>query len=127
MDMGKCRKDQREERSNARSKTIANKARRALAVLVCDARRAARARAQRQRHARPSARSPFRSAIESTLRGPSFPRAASGHALCFVGNRTAGGVHMAGRERSLYMLPFDHRGSFETGLFGWKGALSAEQ
>ncbi len=28
---------------------------------------------------------------------------------------------------SLYMLPFDHRGSFETGLFGWSGALSTEQ
>jgi len=27
----------------------------------------------------------------------------------------------------LYLLPFDHRGSFETGLFGWKGALTAEQ
>ena len=26
-----------------------------------------------------------------------------------------------------YILPFDHRGSFETGLFGWKGALTAEQ
>src|ERR1700752_1602351 len=28
---------------------------------------------------------------------------------------------------SLYILPFDHRGSFETGMFGWKGALSIEQ
>jgi 5-dehydro-2-deoxygluconokinase len=27
----------------------------------------------------------------------------------------------------LYILPFDHRGSFETGMFGWKGALSADQ
>jgi 5-dehydro-2-deoxygluconokinase len=32
-----------------------------------------------------------------------------------------------GFERPLYILPFDHRGSFETGMFGWKGALTAEQ
>jgi 5-dehydro-2-deoxygluconokinase len=29
--------------------------------------------------------------------------------------------------RRLYMLPFDHRDSFATKLFGWRGALSAEQ
>jgi 5-dehydro-2-deoxygluconokinase len=28
---------------------------------------------------------------------------------------------------SMYMLPFDHRDSFEHGLFGWSGALTAEQ
>jgi len=27
----------------------------------------------------------------------------------------------------LYILPFDHRGSFETGMFGWHGALDAAQ
>jgi 5-dehydro-2-deoxygluconokinase len=27
----------------------------------------------------------------------------------------------------LYILPFDHRGSFQTKMFGWKGTLSAEQ
>ena len=32
-----------------------------------------------------------------------------------------------GFDRPLYMLPFDHRGSFETGMFGWKGALTPEQ
>lgn len=32
-----------------------------------------------------------------------------------------------GYQKPLYILPFDHRGSFETGMFGWKGALSAEQ
>jgi len=32
-----------------------------------------------------------------------------------------------GFDRPLYVLPFDHRGSFETGMFGWKGALTAEQ
>ena len=32
-----------------------------------------------------------------------------------------------GYEKPLYVLPFDHRGSFETGMFGWKGELSAEQ
>jgi len=32
-----------------------------------------------------------------------------------------------GYQKPLYILPFDHRGSFETGMFGWKGALTAEQ
>jgi len=32
-----------------------------------------------------------------------------------------------GFDRDLYILPFDHRGSFQTKLFGWKGALSPEQ
>lgn len=32
-----------------------------------------------------------------------------------------------GFDQPLYVLPFDHRGSFETGMFGWKGALTAEQ
>src|SRR6516165_6377820 len=32
-----------------------------------------------------------------------------------------------GYDNTLYVLPFDHRGSFETGMFGWKGALTAEQ
>jgi 5-dehydro-2-deoxygluconokinase len=32
-----------------------------------------------------------------------------------------------GYNRPLYILPFDHRGSFQTKMFGWKGALSPEQ
>jgi myo-inositol catabolism protein IolC len=32
-----------------------------------------------------------------------------------------------GFDRPLYVLPFDHRGSFETGMFGWTGALTSEQ
>jgi len=32
-----------------------------------------------------------------------------------------------GYDRPLYILPFDHRGSFKTGMFGWKGALTPEQ
>lgn len=32
-----------------------------------------------------------------------------------------------GYDNPLYILPFDHRGSFQTGLFGWTGALSADQ
>jgi 5-dehydro-2-deoxygluconokinase len=32
-----------------------------------------------------------------------------------------------GYDKPLYILPFDHRGSFQTGLFGWKGELTAEQ
>src|SRR5271157_378623 len=34
---------------------------------------------------------------------------------------------MRGYDRSLYVLPFDHRESFETGMFGWNGALTHEQ
>jgi 5-dehydro-2-deoxygluconokinase len=33
----------------------------------------------------------------------------------------------AGYDRPLYVLPFDHRGSFQTKMFGWKGTLSAQQ
>ena len=32
-----------------------------------------------------------------------------------------------GYDKPLYILPFDHRGSFQTKMFGWKGALTAEQ
>jgi myo-inositol catabolism protein IolC len=32
-----------------------------------------------------------------------------------------------GFDRDLYVLPFDHRGSFETKMFGWKDPLTAEQ
>jgi 5-dehydro-2-deoxygluconokinase len=32
-----------------------------------------------------------------------------------------------GYDRPLYFLPFDHRGSFKTGMFSWKGALTPEQ
>jgi 5-dehydro-2-deoxygluconokinase len=32
-----------------------------------------------------------------------------------------------GYDRLLYVLPFDHRGSFQEGLFGWKGDLRPEQ
>ena len=32
-----------------------------------------------------------------------------------------------GFDRPLYILPFDHRGSCQSGLFGWKGTLTAEQ
>ncbi len=32
-----------------------------------------------------------------------------------------------GYDRPLYILPFDHRGSFTSKLFGWKGALDAGQ
>jgi hypothetical protein len=32
-----------------------------------------------------------------------------------------------GFDRPLYILAFDHRGSFETGMFGWKGALTQQQ
>jgi myo-inositol catabolism protein IolC len=32
-----------------------------------------------------------------------------------------------GYDKPLYVLPFDHRGSFQTKMFGWKGTLTAEQ
>jgi 5-dehydro-2-deoxygluconokinase len=32
-----------------------------------------------------------------------------------------------GYDKPLYILPFDHRGSFQSGLFGWKGDLTDEQ
>jgi myo-inositol catabolism protein IolC len=32
-----------------------------------------------------------------------------------------------GFDRPLCVLPFDHRGSFQTGMFGWKGTLTPEQ
>ena len=32
-----------------------------------------------------------------------------------------------GYDKPLYILPFDHRGSFQTKLFGWPGTLTAEQ
>ena len=32
-----------------------------------------------------------------------------------------------GFNKPLYILPFDHRGSFQTKMFGWKGALSPNQ
>ena len=32
-----------------------------------------------------------------------------------------------GYDRPLYILPFDHRGSFQTKMSGWKSALSDEQ
>src|SRR5579863_9942011 len=32
-----------------------------------------------------------------------------------------------GFEKPLYLLPYDHRGSFETGMFGWRGALTPAQ
>src|SRR6266853_1051668 len=32
-----------------------------------------------------------------------------------------------GYDKPLYLLPFDHRGSFKTGMFGWKGPITPEQ
>ena len=32
-----------------------------------------------------------------------------------------------GFDQPLYVLPFDHRGSFQTKMFGWHDPLSAEQ
>jgi myo-inositol catabolism protein IolC len=32
-----------------------------------------------------------------------------------------------GYQQPLYILPFDHRGSFQSKMFGWKGSLTADQ
>src|SRR5439155_65267 len=32
-----------------------------------------------------------------------------------------------GFDKPLYILPFDHRGTFQKNMFGWKGALTPEQ
>src|SRR6516165_2312450 len=32
-----------------------------------------------------------------------------------------------GFNSDLYILPFDHRGSFQTKMFGWTGTLTAKQ
>ena len=32
-----------------------------------------------------------------------------------------------GYDHPLYLLPFDHRASFQTKMFGWEGAMSAAQ
>ena len=32
-----------------------------------------------------------------------------------------------GYDRALYILPFDHRGSFQAKMFGWESPLSAAQ
>ena len=34
---------------------------------------------------------------------------------------------MTGYDQPLYVLPFDHRGSFETKMFGWHGDLTPAQ
>ena len=32
-----------------------------------------------------------------------------------------------GYDKPLYILPFDHRGSFQTKMFGWSGQLTLQQ
>jgi hypothetical protein len=34
---------------------------------------------------------------------------------------------LRGYDRALYILPFDHRGSFQAKMFGWKSPLSEAQ
>jgi len=36
-------------------------------------------------------------------------------------------MRTVGFDKPLYILPFDHRGSFQSKMFGWKGALTSEQ
>jgi myo-inositol catabolism protein IolC len=36
-------------------------------------------------------------------------------------------IMTTGYDRPLYVLPFDHRGTFQKNMFGWSGALTADQ
>ena len=36
-------------------------------------------------------------------------------------------MRIIGFDKPLYILPFDHRGSFQTKMFGWKGTLTSDQ
>ena len=36
-------------------------------------------------------------------------------------------MNKLGYDQPLHILPFDHRGSFQNKLFGWSGALTADQ
>ena len=36
-------------------------------------------------------------------------------------------MRTVGFDKPLYILPFDHRGSFQSKMFGWKGTLTSEQ
>jgi 5-dehydro-2-deoxygluconokinase len=36
-------------------------------------------------------------------------------------------MRIVGYDKPLYILPFDHRGSFQSKMFGWQGTLTSEQ
>ena len=36
-------------------------------------------------------------------------------------------MRTVGFDKPLYILPFDHRGSFQSKMFGWKGTLTSQQ
>jgi myo-inositol catabolism protein IolC len=42
-------------------------------------------------------------------------------------NRNGARVMTIGYDKPLYILPFDHRGTFQKNMFGWTGALSEDQ
>src|SRR5262249_16816550 len=44
-----------------------------------------------------------------------------------VSEKQGGAMKSLGYEKPLYILPFDHRHSFQTKLFGWTGDLNADQ
>src|SRR5262245_47877688 len=44
-----------------------------------------------------------------------------------VAESRGGSAMSIGFDRDLYVLPFDHRGSFETQMFGWEEPLTLEQ
>ena len=59
---------------------------------------------------------------------PPLNHDSSTNALIRRYRRAKGGdVVTIGYDKPLYIMPFDHRGSFAAKLFGWKGALSADQ
>ena len=47
--------------------------------------------------------------------------------LCVQPEEREPGMNTIGFDQPLYILPFDHRGSFQKNLFGWQGTLTPEQ
>ena len=58
---------------------------------------------------------------------PARPRQLDQHADPALSQAQRSRLMPRGYDRPLYILPFDHRDSFETKMFGWKPPLSAAQ
>src|SRR5437773_866876 len=54
------------------------------------------------------------------------PHRRAAQAVAHAGS-TRGGTMTVGFDKPLYVLPFDHRGTFQKNMFGWTGALTAAQ
>src|SRR5262249_12597802 len=58
---------------------------------------------------------------------PRSPRAAPRRVPPNPGTLPGVLIMAIGFDKPLYILPFDHRGSFQSKMFGWKGTLTPEQ